>query len=127
MPREFARQQRLGAEMQRLLNELLLTEVKDPRLDGVRVTEVELSRDLGVAKVYFSTLAPDEDPELARQGFEKAGGFLRSRVSRVLRVRKVPELRFLHDESARRGAELSRLIDEVAPKPTDDEEDDSGS
>jgi ribosome-binding factor A len=116
VPREFSRQQRLGAEMSRLLNELLLTEIKDPRLDGVRITDVELTRDLSIAKVYFSTLGPNDDPLPAAEAFERAGGFLRSRVGRVLRVRKVPELRFLHDDSARRGLELTRLIDEVAPK-----------
>jgi ribosome-binding factor A len=113
MPREYSRSTRVAAQLQRLLNELLQSEVKDPRLEGVRVSDVELSGDLGVAKIYYGTLQPDEDPEPVRQAFGAARGFLRSRIGRVLRLRRVPELRFLHDDSARRGLDLSRLIDEV--------------
>lgn len=116
MPRDFSRRDRLAAELVRLLNELLLAEVKDPRLDGVRITRVELSGDLSVAKVFFSTLSLTDDPKPAAEAFARAGGFLRSRIGRQLRIRKVPELRFAHDESARRAMEVTRLIDEVAPR-----------
>jgi ribosome-binding factor A len=116
MPREFSRKLRVGAELQRLLNELLYAEVKDPRLAGVTVNEVEVSGDLGVAKVYFGTLDPNLDPQDARAGFDKAGGFLRLRIGQSLRLRRVPELHFVHDLSAQRGLELSRLIDEAAQR-----------
>jgi ribosome-binding factor A len=115
MPREFSRRMRLGAELQRLLNELLLTEVKDPRLTGVSVSEVDVSGDLGVARIYFTTLDPDAGSEAAAEGLARASGFMRGRIGKVLRVRRVPELRFIHDDSARRGVELTRLIEQVAP------------
>ena len=99
--------------MQRLLNELLLAEVKDPRLAGVRVSDVEVSGDLSLATVYFNTLALDEDPVTIKEGFEQARGFFRSRVGSALQLRRVPELRFRHDTSARRAAELTRLIDDA--------------
>jgi len=113
MPREFSRSLRVAAELQRLLNELLQSEVKDPRLRGIRVSDVELSADLGVAKVYYSTLQPDQDPAPVERAFAAARGFLRSRVGRALRLRRVPELRFVHDVAAQRGIELSRLIDDI--------------
>jgi ribosome-binding factor A len=104
----------VGAELHRLLNELLRTEVKDPRLDEVTVSEVEMSGDLGVAKVFFATLYPDADVGEAQAGFDAASKFLRGRIGRALRLRRTPELIFLRDESARRGAELTRLIDSLA-------------
>ena len=113
MPREFARKHRIAAEVQRILNELLLSEVKDPRLAGARVTEVEVSGDLSLATVFFNTLALDEDPAGIKEGFEQARGFFRSRVARDLQLRRVPELRFRHDTSARRAAELGKLIDDA--------------
>jgi ribosome-binding factor A len=113
MPREFARKHRIAAEMLRILNELLLTEVKDPRLAGARVTEVEVSGDLSLATVFFNTLALDEDPAGIKEGFEQARGFFRSRVAHELQLRRVPELRFRHDTSARRAAELGQLIDDA--------------
>jgi ribosome-binding factor A len=112
MPRERTRSLRVAAQIQRLLNELLLSGVKDPRLSGARVSDVEVSGDLGVATVFFNTLSPDDDPVPVKEGFEQARGFFRSRVGQALQLRRVPELRFRHDTSARRGAELSRLIDD---------------
>ena len=94
-----------------MLNALLQSEVKDPRLEDVRVNEVELSGDLGVATVFYSTLDPDSDPEPVKQAIAAASGFLRLNVGRQLRLRRVPELRFRHDQSARQGLELTRLID----------------
>ena len=111
MPREFARKDRVAAEIQRLLNELLLSEVKDPRLTGARVSEVQVSGDLGLATVFFNTLALDEDPAPIKEGFEQARGFFRTRVAHALQLRRVPELRFRHDTTARRAVELGQLID----------------
>ena len=105
--------------MQRVLNTLLAGEVKDPRLSGVTISAIDLSGDISVAKVAFSSLDPDEDPERAAEGLRKAGGFLRSRLGQILSMRRVPELRFQHDEGARHGLELTRLIDEVVAKDRD--------
>ncbi len=111
MPREFSRNQRLGNQVLRTLNELLRFETKDPRLKGVSLTAVELSRDLSVARVYYSTLEPDADPAPAQQGLEKATGFLRGKLGQAIKVRHVPELRFEHDDSAAEGQRLTDLID----------------
>jgi ribosome-binding factor A len=121
MARESSRKNKIAAEIQRLVNELLRGDVKDPRLAGATVSAVEVSGDLGVATIFFSTIALDDDPADIREGFEKARGFLRARVGQALQLRRVPELRFRHDTSARRGVEIGRLIDEaVAPdRPRD--------
>lgn len=121
MPRNFSRNLRVAAEIRRLLNELLQHEVKDPRLHGVRVTEVELSGDLGVAKIFFSPLQIDDDSEQVLAAFGKASGFFRGRVGKSLRLRRVPELRFAADSSARQGVELGRLLDETAAQAASDE------
>ena len=114
MPREYPRKLRVAVELQRVLNDLLLSDIKDPRLRGVSVSAVEVSRDVSVAKVYFSTLLPDSDPEPAMTALDKASGFLRSRIGKLLRMRHTPELRFFPDEAAKRGFELTRLIDSTA-------------
>ncbi len=119
MPRDYPRKLRVAAELQRVLNALLSSEVKDPRLAGVTISAVDLSGDIGVAKVAFSTLRPDEDPVPAATALKKAGGFLRSRAGQLLGMRRVPELHFRQDQSARQGIELTRLIDEVVAKDRD--------
>jgi len=111
MPREFSRNQRLGNQVLRTLNELLRFETKDPRLEGVSLSAVDLSRDLSVARVYFSLLDPDGDPAEVRAGLEKASGFLRAKLGQAIKVRHVPELRFEHDDSAAESQRISDLID----------------
>jgi ribosome-binding factor A len=111
MPREFSRHQRLATEVLRTLSDLLRTESKDPRLRDLSLTFVDLSRDLSVARIYFTTLDPDTDPTPAIEGLRRASGFLRSRLGRELQVRHVPQLRFVHDDSAEQGAKISELID----------------
>jgi len=113
MPREFSRNQRLGNQVLRTLNELLRFETKDPRLDGVSLTAVDLTRDLSVARVFYSTLDPDADPAPVQAGLEKAAGFLRSKLGRAIKVRHVPELRFEHDDSAAEGQRISDLIEDA--------------
>ena len=119
--REFSRNQRLGSQILRTLNELVQRESKDPRLNGVSLSAVELSRDLGVARVYFSQLNPDADPMGAQTGLDRAAGFLRSKLGSALKVRRVPELRFVHDQSIAKGAEMGRLIDEANEPGTSDD------
>ncbi len=111
MPREFSRSQRLGNQVLRELSELLRTEVKDPRLTDVSLTAVELSRDLGSARVHFSLFDPEGDPAAAADGLKSAAGFLRSKLGRAIQIRHIPELRFVHDDSAAHAARMSQLID----------------
>ena len=111
MPREFSRNQRLSNQVLRTLSELLRFETKDPRLKNVSLTSVELSRDLSVAKVYFSLLQPDEHAEPVAEGLQRAAGFLRAKLGRAIKVRHVPELRFVHDDSAEQAVRISSLID----------------
>jgi len=111
MPREFSRNQRLSTDVLRTLSELLRFETKDPRLKNVSLTGVDLSRDLGVARVYFSLLNPDDPVEPVVEGLDQATGFLRSKLGKSLQIRHVPTLRFLHDDSAAESSRISQLIE----------------
>jgi ribosome-binding factor A len=111
MPREYSRHQRLAAELMRTLSDVLRFEIKDPGVAGVSLTNVELSRDLSVARVYFSLLQPDDDPKPALDGLQRASGFLRSKLGHAMKIRHVPELRFKHDDRLAHADRISRLID----------------
>jgi ribosome-binding factor A len=120
MPREFSRHQRLGHQVQRVLAELLQFEVKDPRVRNVSLTSVDLSRDLSVARVYFGLVEPEADPAEALEGLERAAGFLRGKLGKAIKARHIPELRFVHDDSAAEAVRLTELIDQAVA--TDDRE-----
>jgi ribosome-binding factor A len=119
MSRDYSRGLRVAAELQRVLNDLLQFEVKDPRLKNVRVSEVDLSGDLGVARVFYSTLDPDADIGPVEAALAKAVAFMRSRVGREIRLRRVPELRFVKDASAREGLRVTKLIDDAGAAADD--------
>lgn len=113
MPREFSRNQRLGNQVLRTLNEVLRFETKDPRLEMVSLTAVDLSGDLSYARVHFSMLDPNADPAPVLAGLESASGFLRGRLGREVKMRHVPELRFSHDDSAAEAQRISDLIEKA--------------
>jgi len=113
MPREFPRSQRVGEQIHRILSELLRSEVKDPRLIDISITQVKASRDLGHAKVYFTLLDPSEDPAPAQQALERASGFLRGQLGRTIKIRQVPELHFCYDDTSAKAAKIDALITEA--------------
>ncbi len=111
MSREFSRNQRLSSQMLRTLNELVRFDSKDPALDGVSLTTMELARDLSVAKVYFSLLDPNHAPGPALEGLQRAAGYLRAKLGAAIKVRHVPELRFFHDDSVEHSIKIGQLIE----------------
>ena len=109
----FSRKDRVNEQVRRELAELIRTELKDPRVGMISLTEVEVTPDYAHAKVYFSTLATDDKVQEIMLGLKKAAGFLRRELGRRIRIHTIPELHFVHDMSLERGADLSRLIDEA--------------
>ncbi|MDI9818922.1 MULTISPECIES: 30S ribosome-binding factor RbfA [unclassified Legionella] len=120
MSNEFKRTDRVAEMMQRKLSQLIHQEVKDPRLPAfVTISSVKVSADLGHAKVYFTVF--NGDKKLAAAILNAAASFLRTALARSVKLRTVPQLHFVYDESIEYGRKLSRLIDEVNP-PDDDNE-----
>ena len=111
MPREFPRSRRVEEAIQRILGEALSSKARDPRLGGVIITDVSVSRDLSVAKVYYTLLSGEPASRELEEALRTAAGFLRSSLARELRVRHVPELRFFPDEALARGRSLENLIE----------------
>jgi ribosome-binding factor A len=110
MPREFPRTRRVGEQIQREVAGILQEEFKDPRLGMISVSGVEVSRDLAHARVYVSVLGGDEDVSETIRVLNKAAGFMRHQLGQRMRLRSVPQLRFLYDASLAEGARMDALI-----------------
>ena len=108
-----ARLQRIGAELQRVLSELISREVKDPRVGPVTLTAVEVAADMGVARVLFVPFGDRHQPDEVQAGLARAAGFLRGEAGRRLGLRHAPRLDFVYDESIGRADRLTRLIDDA--------------
>jgi ribosome-binding factor A len=104
---------RVAVEIQRELSELIRTELKDPRLSLITLTDVDLSSDLAHAKVFFTSFADPAQRSEVIAGLQHAAGFLRSALAARLTVYNAPELRFMYDESVESGMRIARLIDEA--------------
>ncbi len=109
--RDYQRSDRVGDQMQRELADLIRLEVKDPRVGMVTLSGVEVSRDLAHAKVFFTQLGGEEKGREAEQGLNNAAGYLRRELGARMRLRTVPQLRFVYDDTPERGARISALID----------------
>ena len=123
--KSYPRSSRVAHQIQRALSELIRREVRDPRLGMVTLTEVQVSKDLSYAKVFFSVLGAQ--PQQAQEILEAAGPILRGPLGRALGIRHSPELRFVHDELIESGARLSELIhkavkDDAARHSDDDDQ-----
>ena len=116
MAKEYSRTQRVADYLQRELAALIQHELRDPRIGMVSITGVNVSRDLGHAKIYFTVLGCDsgDDASDSTEALNKAAGFLRSQLSRDSNMRSVPQLRFYFDSSVGQGRHLEDLIRKAA-------------
>lgn len=111
MAREFTRSVRVAAQLQRELALLLQRERQDYQLDFVTVSDVELSRDLVVAKVYVTVMnAEGVDVMRNVERLRQLAPRLRTELSKHLRMRVMPELRFFYDDTLDRGQRIERLL-----------------
>lgn len=108
--REFTRSDRMSAQILRIIAVAVREEFEyDKELKHVAISDVDVSRDLSVATVYFNTLFPEYHSEALKVLNENAP-FLRSILAKKIRARRVPEIRFVYDASLERGANLESLI-----------------
>jgi ribosome-binding factor A len=120
---DYPRSHRVADFIQRELSVLIRGELKDPRLSPMlTIASVEVSRDLSVARVYYSVLDA-EDRQATQEALASASGFLRKQLARRMQIRSVPQLRFHYDDSAEHGARMSALIaDAVSTNTTADDD-----
>jgi len=104
---------RIEEKIRQLVAELLIRKVKDPRVEFVSVTGVEVSRDYSVAKIMYNVVGGESEPGAVRDGLESCRGFLRGRIKKLMRMRTIPELVFEYDTSLDKAFKIERLIQKV--------------
>ena len=110
MPRDFKRAERVAGTLRRELALLIQTDVKDPDVGFVSLSDVEVTRDLAHAKVFVTVFEP-EKAAASLKALNKAAGYLRRRLGQEMRIRSVPELHFQHDASVETGLQMDSLIE----------------
>ena len=112
MPKDFPRSDRLASQIHRELSTLIRGALKDPRLHQPSILDVQVTRDLSLAKVYFSVLNPADSAE-ASEALNHAAGFLQRELGRIIKARITPRLQFIFDDTDIRGRSMDELIDSV--------------
>lgn len=113
------RQKRVADQVREILSELLTFEVKDPRLAGLTVMEVEIDRELMYADVYVSSLDGGEARKEILSALESARGYLRRELGSQMSLQHTPDLRFKWDDSLAYGDRIENLLSSLDKSPTD--------
>jgi ribosome-binding factor A len=121
MARDFNRSERVAGQLRRDLAKLIQQEIKDPEVGFVSLSDVEVTRDLSHAKVFITVFDPEKAVSSIK-ALKRASAFLRKRLAHELRLRHVPELHFVHDDSVEQGSHIDQLIAKALHSDKDSDE-----
>jgi ribosome-binding factor A len=118
------RPERVAHLMRREVAEILQRRVRDPRVTAmVSVTDVEVTHDLSMARIFVSIMPGGPEAERTLEALQSAAGFVRHELAPRLGLREVPNLRFVHDTSIDRGARVDELLRRIDRGETIEDED----
>lgn len=110
--KDYSRSERISSQIHRELTGLVRYSLKDPRIGDPSILEVKVSRDLSVAKVYFSLLAEENGKEVEK-ALNNSAGFLHRELGKMLQIRMIPQLRFYYDDTDVKAQKMDSLINEA--------------
>ena len=109
----YKRAERVADQIRMEVADILMRRIKDPRVRSVTVTDVELTSDLRLARIYVTTMEREEAERQVFDGLAKASGFIRSELGKRLSLRYLPDLTFIKDISGPRGDRILQLLDSL--------------
>lgn len=115
------RKGRLNEQLRREISQILMGEVKDPRVGGVTVTRVSAAPDLTLARIFVQLSGEEDERKETLQGLAAATPFIRTTLGQRLPMRRVPELRFERDRNLEHALRIEELLREAGPIPERDE------
>ena len=93
---------------------LLVSKVRDPNLQSVNISRVDVTDDLSIARIFFTVLNNQEGVKSAEKGLQRAKGFMRSHIAKTLNLRFTPALQFRYDDTSQKVEELDTIFQEIA-------------
>jgi ribosome-binding factor A len=109
----FKRAERVGDLIKREISEMLIRGIKDPRISLVTITQVRVSDDLKLAKVYFSVMGGEDDRQRNLEGLNSAKGYIKREMGKRIHLRYMPDIIFKYDPSVDYADQIDRLIREI--------------
>jgi ribosome-binding factor A len=109
----FSRGERVSGQIQKIISGLLLKKINDPRIEFATITGVKMNDDLSEAIIFFTTYTGEKGQKEALKGFTSAQGFIRKSLGKELKIRHIPKLRFIHDNSFDYGSKMDAILKSV--------------
>jgi len=120
----MSRIDKINNAIKREVSQIIQEELKDPRLGFITITEVETTKDLSFAKIYFSVLAENQQVKAVEEGLLSSAGFIRKLLGQRLSIRHIPELIFKLDKSAEYSMRILQKIQEIEDESKKNSSDD---
>ena len=117
------RLQKAAAAIREVVSMAIIADLKDPRIQNVTVTQVEVTPDMRQAKVHVSIMGDETKQQLSLRGLKNASGFLQSRIADRIDTRYTPRLEFVLDMGVKRSIEVAQILHQVLPPRSDDDAD----
>jgi ribosome-binding factor A len=105
--------ERINETIKEVLSEIVLNDIKDPRLGLVTIVHVRVARDLATARIHFSVMGDEEQREVALKILRGASGFMRHAIANAIDVQHAPELRWVYDDSLDRAFRINQVLRET--------------
>lgn len=109
----YKRSERVKEQMLKVVNDVIKHEVKDPRIGFVTITRIELTENLRFAKIYVSVMGSEDEQAKSFKGIKSAAPFIRSRIGKNMRIKKLPELSFILDHGQEDSDRINRLMHQI--------------
>lgn len=110
MKSAYQRSDRVSDAIKREIADVLSREVKDPRLEFVTITDVQVTRDLKEARIFFTTMREGEEFTALVDGLHHASGFLQRKLGSRLNLRYTPHISFVYDSSIEHGVRMNKIL-----------------
>jgi ribosome-binding factor A len=107
------RQDKVSEEIHKIISQLLIRGLKDPRIGFVTITGVKLTQDLRQATIYFTVVGTDEERKASESGLNSARGFIRKEIAQEIKMRFTPEIHFQYDKSLEYGQHIEAILKEI--------------
>jgi ribosome-binding factor A len=124
------RLQKAAEAIREVVSMAIIADLRDPRIEGVTVTYVEVSPDMRLAKVHVSVMGDEKKQQLCLHGLQSSAGYLQSKLSDRIDTRYTPRLRFELDMGVKKSLAISQMLDDLLPRdeppPEDEESEDVG-
>ena len=117
----MSRIDRVQEEMRHQVSLIVQRELRDPRIGFVTITRVEVTPDLKSARVYFTTIEEEKSFEDTVRGLRKAAGFVRKLLGERMRIKFIPEISFVYDESQTSTDRIDEIIEKIHKEKEEDE------